>query len=311
MPRRRSKETLAEFGIKLILLGGALLFVPMLVGSHPVFGGFKTVLRFPGGVLLSVGLLVMALHLWRRKHDTAQATPAPKAPTRAAPGRNIPAKYDRAAARRILKADDRVEPTLATTAPNANPPATAPAHERLTRWSPEVFAAIEWRRFEAVVEALFAQAGFETRAQSHGADGGVDIWLHSRHSPEPRLVQCKHWKTEQVGVAQMREFLGVMTHHKLRHGTYATSSSFTPEAAAFAKANSISALDGAALLRLIATRTPEQQAALLTTAFEGEYWRPTCPSCGVKMVEPRGQKFWGCPNFRARGCTSKIYKSAA
>ena len=62
-------------------------------------------------------------------------------------------------------------------------------------WSAAVFEAIEWRRFEAVCEGLFAQAGFQTRAQSHGADGGVDIWLYSQHAPWPvSVVQCKHWR---------------------------------------------------------------------------------------------------------------------
>ncbi|WP_370868866.1 restriction endonuclease [Polaromonas sp.] len=37
-------------------------------------------------------------------------------------------------------------------------------------------------------EALFAQAGFETRSQSHGADGGVDIWLHSANAQGPVAV---------------------------------------------------------------------------------------------------------------------------
>jgi hypothetical protein len=53
-----------------------------------------------------------------------------------------------------------------------------------------VFRLIEWRRFEALVESLFAQAGFTTRSQSHGSDGGVDIWLHSRHQPDGALHQC-------------------------------------------------------------------------------------------------------------------------
>ena len=78
-------------------------------------------------------------------------------------------------------------------------------------------------------------------------------------------------------------------------------SRFTADALAFARANGINAQDGDALLRLIATRTPEQQAALLATAFEGEYWRPTCARCGVKMAErtarSTGQRFWGCDNY--------------
>ena len=64
---------------------------------------------------------------------------------------------------------------------------------RDTTWSLDVFGAIEWRRFEAVCEVLFAQAGFTTESQSHGADGGVDIWLYSKHATGPAaIIQCKH-----------------------------------------------------------------------------------------------------------------------
>jgi restriction endonuclease len=47
-----------------------------------------------------------------------------------------------------------------------------------------VFDAIEWRRLEALVEELFSQAGFIAKSQSHGADGGVDIWLCSKHQTD-------------------------------------------------------------------------------------------------------------------------------
>ena len=99
-----------------------------------------------------------------------------------------------------------------------------------------------------------------------------------------------------------------MWWHQLHNGSYVTSSTFTAEAAAFAKANGIQMLDGAALLKLIGQRTPEQQAALLAVAYEGEYWRPTCASCGTKMVEKTSTKkagsFWGCANYpKCRGGT--------
>ncbi|MFD1711042.1 restriction endonuclease [Ottowia flava] len=200
--------------------------------------------------------------------------------------------------------------------PDANPLGPSPG-TKPTTWSPAVFAAIEWRRFEALCEALFAQAGFDTRAQSHGADGGVDIWLQSRHAPgQPVIVQCKHWQGRQVPVSAVREFLGVMASHKLQRGTYATSSTFTREALAFAQANGINAQDGAGLLRLIAQRTPQQQAALLAVALDGEYWRPTCASCGVKMVErtgkASGERFWGCSGYpKCRGTQSMTQATQA
>ncbi|WP_372659704.1 restriction endonuclease [Hydrogenophaga sp.] len=194
------------------------------------------------------------------------------------------------------------------TQPSPMPPG-APA----STWNPAVFAEIEWRRFEAVCETLFAQAGFETKAQSHGADGGVDIWLHSKNAEGPvAVVQCKHWQGKPVGVKELREFFGVMASHGLKRGTYATTSTYTADAKAFARSNSINAMDGTDLLALIAKRTAEQQAALLAVAYEGEYWRPTCASCGIKLLERKpakgGAPFWGCSNYPR--CKTRIYMAA-
>lgn len=101
----------------------------------------------------------------------------------------------------------------------APPEPERPAPERA--WSAVVFDHIEWRRFEAVCEALFAQSGMRSESQSHGADGGVDIWLYSQHSDKPVIVQCKHWKKRVVGVKELRKFYGVLKSHDLTYGTFA------------------------------------------------------------------------------------------
>ncbi|MGE0675177.1 MAG: topoisomerase DNA-binding C4 zinc finger domain-containing protein, partial [Methylibium sp.] len=79
------------------------------------------------------------------------------------------------------------------------------------------------------------------------------------------------------------------------------TSTFTAQAVKFAQGNGIALLDVNGILGLIAKRTETEQQALLAVAAEGEYWRPTCASCGTKMVEraPRdgGMAFWGCGGF--------------
>jgi restriction system protein len=180
--------------------------------------------------------------------------------------------------------------------------------ERSVSWNKQVFADIEWRRFEAVCERLFAQSGFKTKSQSHGADGGVDVWMYSAHAEGPvSIAQCKHFRSKEVDVKLIREFFGVMASHKLQRGTFVTTSTFTADAQKFANENGINALDGDKLLKLIATRTPEQQKELLDIAYEGEYSTPTCASCGIKLV--KRTKFWGCSNFPK--CRSQIYFKAA
>lgn len=295
MSRRRrqaQQHTLLSAGLTLLALGCVLrLVLPAMGAGRPIMNTLAGSLRAPGGFLLGLGAALLALHLLA---VTLKRRQPPRAdPAAARTGKDALAR----------KPANLAAPSAAAErAADAPDPQAAAAPAAPTVWGPPVFAAIEWRRFEAVVEQLFAQAGFETRSQSHGADGGVDVWLHSRHARGPvGVVQCKHWQGTPVGVQQMREFLGVMASHGLRRGTYATTSRFTADALAFARANGINAQDGEGLLKLIATRTPEQQAALLATALQGEYWRPTCPSCGVKLADrsarKTGDRFWSCVNY--------------
>ena len=69
---------------------------------------------------------------------------------------------------------------------------------------------------------------------------------------------------------ELRDFLAVISGQGLAHGTYVTSSTFTPEAMDFAKVNGIQTQDGEALLKLISHRTQEQQEALLAIARRDE-----------------------------------------
>lgn len=266
--RTRNQASLLMLGVQALGVAAALWFGPLVFGDHRTLSGIATQLQSMAWAPAAVGILLLAAHLFKGWLVARAAN-------------------EQVASEPAVNVQSRMDPGLQV-APEV--------------WSPELFEAIEWRRFEAVVEALFAQAGFETRSQSHGADGGVDIWLHSKNASGPvSVVQCKHWLGKPVGVREMREFLGVMTAHNMTRGTYATSSTFTQDAIALAKAHGINTQDGKGLLNMILSRTPEQQAALLRVATEGDYRRPTCASCGVKMVErtPRkgGAAFWGCVNY--------------
>jgi restriction system protein len=237
-------------------------------------------------------------------------SPHARAPAAGAERERLP----RAIAARLRSAGCIAEVSASTaTTTAANQPDGGAPPRPLDRWSREVFEMIEWRRFEAVVEALFAQAGFETRSQAHGADGGVDIWLYSVNHADGdapvSIVQCKQWMRHKVGVREVRELRGVMAQHAIVRGQFVTTSDFTAEARDFAEGNGIGLHDVDGLLRLVATRHPKQQEALLRVAFDGDWWRPTCASCGIKLVErtarQSGRAFWGCENF-VRGCKTQM-----
>jgi restriction system protein len=302
--RKRSERQLKargqEFAVTLILAGLAGLVLPFLLSKSPV-GQALVFLRPLGLAMIAGGALLFWIFKRQSAARIAQAPAQAVRPTqRAAAAPRFPTPRD------VTDVPDqdvaRIE-SAKLEASAAISKASGAAASPAMAWGPEVFSVIEWRRFEAVVEKLFQQAGFETRSQSHGADGGVDVWLHSRHDPgKPiSLVQCKHWQGKRVGVDKIRELRGVMAAHDVRRGQFATTSSFTPDAVEFARANSIHLLDVDALLALISQRTPDQQRELLSVAYEGDYSVPTCVNCGVKLTrrEPRGggAAFWGCVNF--------------
>lgn len=335
-PRRRrtarasGSHPLVRLGTAFLGTGALLVILPMAFRRLPGMAAVVGLQRF-GWLLLLMGAGLMALRLWRQTPrptaaaaeptDTSTATgpsassaPSfPFSPSTLSARSAAPTRAQPAWRRSKPHPEPAPAPAAAATPTSAERPSgptldTPPT--RPTAWGPEVFRLIEWRRFEALVEALFAQAGFTTRSQSHGSDGGVDIWLHSRHQPDGApvsIVQCKHWSdSKPVGVDKIRELRGVMAAHQIRRGQFACTARYTDAAREFARDNQINLLDGAALLDLIAKRTPAQQQALLDVALEGEYWKPTCVNCGVKMVFrlPRneGKGFWGCANYpRCRG----------
>ena len=163
-------------------------------------------------------------------------------------------------------------------------------------------ADLSWRQFEALVGEAFRKKGYLVLENpSEGADGGVDLRL--RKSGELTLVQCKHWKSQRVGVRVVRELYGVMTARKADKGIIATFGKFTKEAIEFAKDKRIQLITGNQLLGLI---SEVQKSGHISAPAETN---EVCPKCGSEIVirvankgKYSGQKFWGCSEFpRCRG----------
>jgi len=287
---KRKSHKLTEAGVTLLLIGLVAVGLPLIMPDAaivPIIAPFAAVAWGAGGV----GVLFIVLGAL----PALRAKPAPKPMPLAAPTvyvRTGPSTQERSLTRS----------TMPRPAAPERPPADA-VPVRPTAWGREVFDQIEWRRFEAVVERMFQQAGFQTRALSHGADEGVDVWLFANHQRDvpAGLVQCKHWQGKRVGVDKVRELRGVMAARNIKRGQLATTSTFTPDAVAFARDNGINLLDVDGLLAIIARRSDAQRAELLAVALEGDYWRPTCVKCGAKMKarlsKDGGAPFWGCSNF--------------
>jgi restriction endonuclease Mrr len=93
---------------------------------------------------------------------------------------------------------------------------------------------LSWREFERLVAAAYAQKGYAAKELGGSSpDGGKDVRLAG--NGETVLVQCKHWKSRQVGVPVIREAYGVLMHEKVDRSVVVTAGTFTSEAIAFAQ----------------------------------------------------------------------------
>ena len=163
---------------------------------------------------------------------------------------------------------------------------------------PDALGKVTWREFEHLVAETFRRQGYLVSPRGgDGPDGGVDVELHM--AGDKYLVQCKQWKTRQVGVAVVRELYGVMSAEGAVGGFVVAAGQFTPDAAAFAHGKSIELVDARKLRRMMGGQQATKPIAQA----------PRCPVCSSSMLLRTGRKgsvagteFWGCPNYpKCRG----------
>ncbi len=179
--------------------------------------------------------------------------------------------------------------------------------EKPASWSLKLIQDLEWKRFEELSVAYYLEKGIKAETTPLGADGGIDIKLYQDDSGKATtIIQCKAWGSN-VGVMQIREFLGVMTHEKIAKGFYMTCSEYTNEAKEIAASNKITLINGDMLLMMIKRLNADSQHRLLTLSTKGDYKTPTCPKCGIKMIKRNSKKgdFWGCLNY-SKGCRQML-----
>ncbi|MEO8020234.1 restriction endonuclease [Polaromonas sp.] len=268
----RSTRYLFVLGLVAMGLGFLLLLLPVTDAA----------MRPVGAVALLFGILLVGSYFLGRlkaemSADNRAAEPTWRKPAHGSAGygslpvSDAPVAGARGAlARPAVAAPAQVPQAALLPLPPAPPPA-APAIAVPASWTLALFDRMSAQQFDAVCEALFAQSGFETRCQSHGATGGVTIWLYSRHAQQGKdspvaVALCKQWPGQPVGVRELHPLLELMASRQLKRGTCATSAICTDNARKFAKYNGINLLDRQAVLDLIARRSPVQQQALLALA---------------------------------------------
>lgn len=112
--------------------------------------------------------------------------------------------------------------------------------------------SISPRNFELLIGLLFKQMGYDVIITQPRNDGGYDVRLKkdSTGKSEISIVECKRY-TDNVGVKELRAFMGVVSRERATRGLLITTSSFTRSARSEAKeTNRIELIDYEALCGL-------------------------------------------------------------
>ncbi len=194
------------------------------------------------------------------------------------------------------------EELLPRPAPPPRPVARAIV-ERAAPTTRELLHRIDWFQFEATCSRILVHEGWDvTRSGGANPDGGAD--MTAVRASHKAVIQCKHWRNEQVGIKVIRELLGTKVSKRFAadQAILFTLSDPTLEAKEFAAVEQVVIRDSIDIVATI------ERVGL---HHFSELNRPdikACPKCGAPMVlrNPESSPFWGCSTFGMTRCTGRI-----
>jgi restriction system protein len=112
--------------------------------------------------------------------------------------------------------------------------------------SPITLQGLTWSEFQTLIGEGFRRRGYSVAGTGDGGgEGGVDLVL--TRGEERYFVQCKQWKTLEVGVRTLRDLYGAIEARAASGGFLVTSGTFSEEAQRFAADHRLQLIDGNAL----------------------------------------------------------------
>ncbi len=181
----------------------------------------------------------------------------------------------------------------------------------------EIIEAIEWKRFELLCHLMFKATGYNSELTGNGADEGVDIRIFNKNDPSKTiyLVQCKKWTTtRKVKREHIQQLRGQMATENVEKGGFCATCEFTLPAKEYAEANNIELFGQQKIVESFNNLNIIDRKLILKNLLEGDYWTPTCASCGEKFESIRqknGKMVWGCKKIKEHGWSQITYYEAA
>ena len=128
------------------------------------------------------------------------------------------------------------------------------AKKHVSEWkSAEALGRMDPFDFEHYVAEMFRKDGYTNvqvvgQKEGQSGDGGIDI-IMEKHGTKV-AVQCKRYRADkQIGVDQVRAFLGSLAIQKIQRGIFITLSSFTKATWDEMKGSPVWLMDGVGFIR--------------------------------------------------------------
>ena len=144
-------------------------------------------------------------------------------------------------------------------------------------------------QFEDYIAELFRHLGYRTEKVGGSNDGGIDVIAEK--NGVKHYIQCKKFIVRQVGVHDMRDFYGALTHRYTNaKAFFVTTNIFTLEAEKFCEDKSIELIDGNKLMDYV------RQAGIAVPKVDVV---ERCPRCTGTLIARDGKfgPFFGCSNY--------------
>lgn len=198
---------------------------------------------------------------------------------------------------RIRNPEAGADQKMHVSAPNSGPPSKFQVSS--TQFAAQL-RAIDWYQFEKLVALMYEKQGCQvTRRGGANPDGGIDLIIEKNGITA--AIQCKQWKTWNVGVKAVREFLGALIDAQIQHGIFITLNGYTGDAKLLAEKHGIKLINETGLIAMLDGLQIQTDSRVLEILNDS---RKFCPKCERLMVErvagkgPNpGQRFWGCSGY--------------
>jgi HJR/Mrr/RecB family endonuclease len=173
----------------------------------------------------------------------------------------------------------------------------------------EQMRSIDWFQFEKLVGLAYRKLGYTvTRRGGANPDGGIDLVIEK--DAQRSAVQCKQWKTWNVGVKSVREFLGALTDGGIQKGIFITLCGYTGEAKKLAEKHGIEIVNETGLAHMLESTDARFDSEVLAILRHKCKFCPKCESEMVRRTATKGpgagKQFWGCSTYPRCRCTMPV-----